>query len=83
MTKTLPQLRPLLTTRQKNKIDRFISGVVSRRCSGMQINVMDIGKVFDAGYTAATAGGPPETVNNQIEQAVVFAYTTLSAEAQG
>ncbi len=45
-----------LTTRQKNKIDKGIDEIYRRRCSGWAINVMDISKVFKAGYAALAAG---------------------------
>ena len=37
-----------LTTRQRNKIDKHVEEIVRRRLSGVPINIMKIGKVFDA-----------------------------------
>jgi hypothetical protein len=45
-----------MTKRQQNQIDKQIEQIYYRRCSGIQISVMDIGKVFAAGRLAAAAG---------------------------
>ena len=63
-----------LTKRERNKIDKQIEEIVYRRLSGVPINVMDIGKVFDAGYHARTFG-------DDIETAVVDEYTRLSQKS--
>ena len=42
--------------RQLAQIDRQIEQLYYRHCSGTTINVLDIGKVFAAGRTAALAG---------------------------
>jgi hypothetical protein len=60
-----------MTKREQNKLDRVIEEIVRRRCSGMPISVMDIGKVFRAGYAAHTNAG-------DVEVAVVTTYTELS-----
>jgi hypothetical protein len=60
-----------MTKRQINAIDRQIDTVVRARCSGIPINIMDIGKVFAAGRAAAAAGADVET-------AVVQAYEALA-----
>ncbi len=40
------------------QIDKLIEQIYYKRCSGIQINIMDIGKVFKAGQNAyATTGG--------------------------
>jgi hypothetical protein len=41
-------------------IDREIEAAYYRRCSGIEINVMDIGKVFDAGRKAHAEGADVE-----------------------
>jgi hypothetical protein len=56
-------MRPKLTrseTIAKNKLDKAITEIHARRCSGWSINVMDISKVFNAGYAAAAIGGDVE-----------------------
>lgn len=52
----MPTLTVPLTTRQKNKLDKQITEIHQRRCSGWAINVMNISQVFKAGYAAALAG---------------------------
>ena len=42
--------------RQLAQIDRQIEQLYYRHCAGIQINVMDIGKVFAAGRAAHAAG---------------------------
>ena len=48
------------TTPQQNRarrlLDRQIDQTVRERCSGLAIDIMDIGKVFQAGYEAARVG---------------------------
>lgn len=60
-----------LTTRQRNKIDKNVEEIVRRRLSGVQIDIMKIGKVFDAAYLAATTGA-------DVEAAVVTKYRELA-----
>lgn len=59
MAKTLKPLSP-------KKIDALIESIYYRECSGIQINIMDISKVFKAGQTAYqeafAAGAGTETV---------------------
>lgn len=62
----------MLTTRQRNKIDKAIEEIVRRRCSGMQISVLDISKVFKAGYAALEAG-------QDLEEAIVAKYGELAS----
>lgn len=64
----------VLTKRGKNLIDKRVEEIVRRRCSGLSINVMDIGKVFDAAYAAVIAGA-------DVEAAVVAKYNELAAVA--
>lgn len=48
-------------TRAQKHADARIDRLYNQRCSGIQINMMDIGKVFAAGY-AAIADGADDTV---------------------
>lgn len=66
----MPALTAPLTTRQKNKLDKQITEIHRVRCSGWAINIMNISKVFQAGYAAAIAGA-------SIEEAVVAKATEL------
>lgn len=52
------------------KIDKQIAAIYLRNCSGVQINVMDIGKIYAAGRSAAAAGG-------DLEAAVMAAVAAL------
>ena len=72
-------MREQLTRAQKiarNRLDAQIEEIARRRCSGLAINVMDISKVFKAGYEAAHAGEP-------VEEAVVASYKALSQPGLG
>lgn len=62
-----------MTTRQQNRLDRLISEIGRRRCSGLQINITDLSKVSQAGYAAAQSGGNAAA----IESAVVDTYQRL------
>ena len=59
-------------TREQKQLDQRVEAIVRRRCSGMAINIMDIGQVFDAARTAHREG-------RDVEAAVVDTYTVLSA----
>jgi hypothetical protein len=65
----------MLTTRQKNKLDRQITEIVQRRCYAMPIDVLKIGDVFKAGYAAHSG-----VTGQDVEAAVVETYTRLSRE---
>ena len=60
-----------MTKREQKKLDIVIEEIVRRRCSGMPINIMDISKVFRAGYAAHAGAG-------DVESAVVNTYTALA-----
>lgn len=47
-------------TRQSRALDKQIEAIYYRRCGGVQINIMDIGKVFAAGREAHAAGADIE-----------------------
>lgn len=65
-----------MTEKQRRaKVDRQVQEIVSRRCSGLPINIMDIGKVFDAAY-AADSG----VTGQDVEAAVVETYTRLAKQ---
>jgi len=64
-----------MTRKQKAELDRQIQEIVSRRCSGLAINIMDIGKVFDAAYRAYSGVG---VTGQDVEAAVVLTYTQLA-----
>jgi len=61
-----------MTKRQQNKLDKEIEAIVRRRCCGLTIDIMDIHKVFKAGYAASMIEG------GDIEAAVVACYTELA-----
>ena len=44
-----------MTKKQQKAIDQRIERIYYKRCAGVQINVMDIGKVFKTGQTAIAA----------------------------
>ncbi len=45
-----------MTKKASKQIDAQIDRIFSTNCSGVQINIMDIGKVFTAGHAAHAAG---------------------------
>lgn len=51
---------------EEKKIDQKIESIYRKRCSGIQINIMDIGKVFKVGKAAALAGMSDEQIENEI-----------------
>ena len=61
---------PRAAARAQKHIDDQINAIFCRRCSGIEINIMDIGKVFAAGRAAAAAG-------HDIETAIVARVTEL------
>ena len=60
-------------TREEKQLDQRVEAIVRRRCSGMAINIMDIGQVFTAARTAQSEG-------RDVEAAVVDTYTLLAVE---
>lgn len=46
----------LMTRRQLTMLDNRIEEIFRRRCSGLQIGVLDISKIFKAGREAHAAG---------------------------
>jgi len=55
-----------LTKRQQNALDKKIEQAYYATCRGVQIDIMDIGKVFDAGYKALAEGADDETLKAKI-----------------
>jgi hypothetical protein len=55
------------------KLDAMISEIYKRNCSGIQIDIMDISKIFAAGRQAfdASASRPFELRASEVEAAVV------------
>ena len=51
---------------EEKKIDKKVESLYYKRCSGIQINVMDIGAVFKVGKAAALAGLSDEQIGNEI-----------------
>jgi hypothetical protein len=62
---------------QRNKAeklaDKRIERIYYRSCSGVQISVMDIGKVFAVGHKAISEGG----TDDDIERAIVTYVQTI------
>lgn len=63
--------------RRRKQIDAQVEEIVRRRCAGLPINIMDIGKVFQAAYIADSG-----VTGQDVEAAVVLKYREL-AEPQG
>jgi len=55
-----------MTKKQKNALDKKIEQVYYASCRGVQIDVMNIGKVFDVGYKALAEGADDETLKAKI-----------------
>ncbi len=55
----------------ENRATKRVEAAYYARCRGIQINVMDIGKVFDAGRKALTSN--PEITDAELAEAV-FAF---------
>lgn len=55
-----------MTKAEEKKIDKKVESLYYKRCSGIQINIMDIGAVFKVGKAAALAGLSDEQIGNEI-----------------
>jgi len=55
-----------MTKAEEKKIDKKVESLYYQRCSGIQINIMDIGAVFKVGKAAALAGLSDEQIGNEI-----------------
>lgn len=55
-----------MTRKQKALIDARISRVYGQRCSGVQISVMDMGKVMAVAQTAVAAGVDDQALGDAI-----------------
>lgn len=65
-----------MSKRSINKrLDTLIEEIVRRRCSGLAIDVLEIGNVYQAGYNAAFNG-------EDIEAAVVAKYHQLAVQVR-
>lgn len=62
------------------KLDAFIESIYYKNCSGIEINIMDIGKVFAAGrvaYAEAFANGAGTEIPFFVTRAVVDFVNTI------
>jgi hypothetical protein len=50
----------------EKKLDGKIESIFYKKCSGIQISVMEIGSVFRVGKAAAKAGKSDEEIGNEI-----------------
>lgn len=60
-------------SRAEKIADRRIDEAYRRGCSGVQIDIMDIGKVFKAGYAAIDTGAD----DSELEKAIVAFVETI------
>jgi hypothetical protein len=65
----------MMTTQERNKLDKQIEASVRRRCAGLAINIMDIREVYKAAYIAHSG-----VTGQDVEAAVVETYTRLSRD---
>lgn len=56
----------MMTKRQQNAADKRIDAMYRLRCSGIQIDIMDIGKVFKVGYAAVERGAGDKELGDDI-----------------
>lgn len=63
-------MRTMKAKSMAKKLDKEIERIYYANCSGIQIDIMDIGKVFDAGRKAAAEG-------RDIKEAVVAFVETI------
>lgn len=59
----------------KNRLDKRIERLYYARCRGIEINVMDIGKVFKAG--AASVLAKPNISDDELGQAIYDFVQTI------
>lgn len=55
-----------MTKSEEKKIDKKVESIFYKRCSGIQVSIMDIGKIFRVGKAAALAGLSDEQIGNEI-----------------
>lgn len=55
-----------MTKRDKNKADKRIDALYRARCSGIQIDMMDISKIFDHGYKVIATGADDQALGDAI-----------------
>ena len=53
-------------TKHNRALDKRIASLYSHRCSGVQINIRDIGKVYAVARQAAATGGDDQQVGDAI-----------------
>jgi hypothetical protein len=66
-------MKPKLTRTEKiaaNRLEKVITEAYTRRCSGVEIDIMDISKVYRAGEAAHAAG-------QDVEAAIVAFVQTI------
>ena len=59
-----------LTKKQEKALDRRVEQAYYATCSGVQINIMDIGKVFSTGREALAGGADEEGLRKAIVEFV-------------
>lgn len=69
----MKEARVAKTKRQQARDEKRIEQAYYRSCSGVQIDIMDIGKVFKAGHAALLAGADEAG----LEKAVVDFVQTI------
>jgi hypothetical protein len=64
-----------MTKQEKARLDKRIERIYGLRCGGMQIDIFDIPKVYDAAYRAVerdrAARGSDQVLGDYIEQFVL------------